>query len=432
VVLVWMAVAAAMPLQRAAERLLDEPRTTRTLVVWGEADEPLVDVRGAQRVTPASTAKLITAAVVVDAHGPDAVFETVVSAAGPVDDGVLQGALVVEAGGDPSLGDAQREGGEPASAVLGDWVARVQEAGVRRIAGDVVADTSAWTDPNLGAGWMWDDVPYAFSAPYGPLNLGHNRAAPGCASVGGNAVDPACCAVRQLHAALQGAGIEVEGEAVVAGLGPALPVAATCPVTTAPPGPRTVIARTTSPPLRSLVGHMLERSDNLYAEVLARSLADDGAYDTAWERVADTLERAGVAPGDVVLADGSGLSRYSLVTSRSLVALLAWIDAQPWGEAVLGALPVAGRSGTLRRRLVGTELVDQLRGKTGSMRGVRNLVGEVADRDGRILRFATTATGFVHSQAEARAAEDRLLKLLAISRRGRVARRALAELRDGG
>jgi len=424
--------AAAMPLQKAAEQLLDDDGTTRTLVVWSEDGEVIADVGGATRVTPASVAKLITAAAVFDAHGGDHRFTTTLSAAGGVEGGVLRGPLVVTGGGDPSLGDPGFEGGRSTDEVLQSWVDEVKAAGIDRVEGDVLADGTAWADPGLGAGWMWDDTPYGFSAAFGPLNLGHNRAVEACPSVGRNAVEPGCCAARQLHRALERAGVEVTGEARVAGLGPALPLAPSCGVAPVPQGAQTELARTLSPPLQSLVGHMLVHSDNLYAEVLARSLADDGTYAATWGVLSQRLVAMGVVEGDVVLADGSGLSRYSLVTARGLVAVLAWVAAQPWAEELLGGLPVAGRSGTLKNRLVEAGLAERVRAKTGSMRGVRNLVGEVVDAEGTVLRFATTSTGFVHGQREARAAEDRVLRLLAISRRGRVARRDLAELVGGG
>ena len=54
------------------------------------------------------------------------------------------------------------------------------------------------------------------------------------------------------------------------------------------------------------------------------------------------MKSAGVADGDVILSDGSGLARDDLVTPRAIVTLLRYAAHQPWGEDFLSTLPVAG------------------------------------------------------------------------------------------
>ena len=68
----------------------------------------------------------------------------------------------------------------------------------------------------------------------------------------------------------------------------------------------------------------------------------------------DFLRTAGVADGDVILSDGSGLSRDDLVTPRAVVALLRYAQTRSWGRDFFSTLPVAGVDGTLEDRMKNT------------------------------------------------------------------------------
>ena len=95
-----------------------------------------------------------------------------------------------------------------------------------------------------------------------------------------------------------------------------------------PPAPRRLLHVHESPPLREIGVRLMKVSQNLIAETLnARiGLASDvpdvdplAAARGAYER---TLAAWGVPADDVIVADGSGLSRYDFVTADALVAVL--------------------------------------------------------------------------------------------------------------
>jgi PBP4 family serine-type D-alanyl-D-alanine carboxypeptidase len=95
------------------------------------------------------------------------------------------------------------------------------------------------------------------------------------------------------------------------------------------------------------------------------------------------------------MIDGSGLSRYNLVTPESLVALLARIDRT---EQLRGpfedALPVAGRDGTLEGRMKNTAAENNARAKTGAIANARSLSGYVRTMSGEPLVFSILANNF--------------------------------------
>jgi D-alanyl-D-alanine carboxypeptidase/D-alanyl-D-alanine-endopeptidase (penicillin-binding protein 4) len=104
----------------------------------------------------------------------------------------------------------------------------------------------------------------------------------------------------------------------------------------------------------------------------------------------DTI--VGVDPVDLKVVDGSGLSVHNLATPRSLVQLLRYAHARPWGSLYKAMLAQPGEEGsTLSERLL--ELRGRLFAKTGSLTNVGSLVGYVTDRSGREIVFAVIVNG---------------------------------------
>jgi D-alanyl-D-alanine carboxypeptidase/D-alanyl-D-alanine-endopeptidase (penicillin-binding protein 4) len=468
-VVLFTSLAVAAPLHRVLDEVLAAPAydgaTATALVVDLGSGEVVYSRDPDRRVLPASVVKWLTAVAAADQLGLDYTFETQILATGAVSDGVLAGDLVVRGSGDPSLG-----GDDPAG-LLRAWAKELAGAGITRVSGDLVADPTALGDPPLGAGWAWDDTPYGFSAPLAGLNLGHNvmeisvRATTAGEPV---TVEPGVwepCADDLAIAARTGDGTKVRVQpdpfgptALVGGLMPGARQRLRLPVPRPPsclarmwkavlaeegvqvdgvarvgraPVTARVLAVHRSAPLLDLLRVMLEDSQNLYAEAVARAL--DPAEVRTWKGASASLDRlltsAGVPAGAAAVRDGSGLSRYDLVTARSLVAVTLYASRQPWFDTLVQCLPVAGRTGTLSRRLAGTLAEGRVRAKTGSMTGVRNLVGLVEDAGGRTLAVALLVDGFVVPQGQAIGVQDRALTVIAASARGRISRRnpALAE-----
>jgi D-alanyl-D-alanine carboxypeptidase/D-alanyl-D-alanine-endopeptidase (penicillin-binding protein 4) len=121
-----------------------------------------------------------------------------------------------------------------------------------------------------------------------------------------------------------------------------------------------------------------------------------------------------VSPDSYVMADGSGLSRYNYVSSDGLVRILQHMRATAkHGQAFADTLPVAGREGTLSRRLTGTAAEGRIRAKTGTVDNVRAIAGYVETAGGDTLVFSIIANNFTTSTSAIDAAADQALLLLA-------------------
>ena len=123
-------------------------------------------------------------------------------------------------------------------------------------------------------------------------------------------------------------------------------------------------------------------SQNLHAELLLRVAAKENAAAMTLEDALAFAEQfrqsIGLSSDDVMLADGSGLSRNNLATPQSMVQLLLYAARQPWGADFVTTLPVAGQDGTLENRMKGTA-AGRVRAKTGSYSHVDSL-GDMRDQ----------------------------------------------------
>ncbi|MBA2348883.1 MAG: D-alanyl-D-alanine carboxypeptidase/D-alanyl-D-alanine-endopeptidase, partial [Solirubrobacterales bacterium] len=174
-----------------------------------------------------------------------------------------------------------------------------------------------------------------------------------------------------------------------------------------------VLATDRSPTIGRLIRDTNQPSDNFYAEMLMKLVgseeADGAPATTAGGAAAVTraMVELGLRP---LIADGSGLSRRNRTTARQVVTLLKAMrdgeEATPW----LASLTVAGRNGTLRRRMRGTPAQDRCRGKTGTLRGVSALSGYCTTSSGRVVAFSFIENGV---GGGAKSVEDRMVAAVA-------------------
>ena len=317
---------------------------------------------------PASTQKLYVAAVALNRLGADHRFVTDVRSTASVGvGGVLAGDLVLRASGDPSFGTAQLRS-------LADGIVR---SGVRRVDGGLVVDDSRFDATTRVDSWK---------AAFSPGEVGLLDAF----SVDGNhrpAADAGLANLELFRAALTAKGVTVAG---ISSRG------------SSPTGP--VLASVESAPLRDIVGHMLKKSDNTYAELLVKELgatAGPGSTSSGVRAIAAEFARLGVAAPQQI--DGSGLSALNRSTPRQQVQ---WLQRTSGSGADLRAsLSGACVDGTLRSRMCRSAAAANVIAKSGAIDNVVGLAGYATTASGRKVTFSFLLND-VRSSARARAAID--------------------------
>ena len=352
----------------------------------------LLSENGSRPMTPASTTKLATGLAALAVLGQNARFTTKVVR------GATTGSIVLVGGGDPTLAVnpfPARDYPQPATlASLAQATARTLKAQGRRT---VVLgyDTSLYTGPGLAPGWPAAYVTGGDVTPIVPLEVDQGRLTPvgqpedsdDPYNLAARSPDPAAMAASAFAGLLTADGIHVTGP----------PQQNPQPTTTKTT--KTTLASVTSPPVSALVAQMLEESNNVIAENLARQVAvaagQPASFSGAAQAVIKELKRLGVTTG-IHLVDGSGLSPRDSIAPATLVKVLELAAGHPNYRALLGGLPVAGFSGTLSAGEsvfsgISGAALGSVRAKTGNLGTVASLAGLAYDKSGGVLVFALMA-----------------------------------------
>ena len=355
-----------------------DPATGR--VLWSQHPD--------QPSTPASTTKLVTSAAVLAALGPDATFTT------RVVPGATSSSVILVGGGDPTLAVHPFPAGEyPRPATLASLAAKTAHAlkaqGRRTVS--LGYDDDLYTGPDLAPGWPAAYVSTGNVTPIAALEVDQGRLTTGGEpedsddpyNLRARASDPAAMAAQSFAALLEADGIRVAGT----------------PAARKAQAGAAAVASVDSPPLSAIVQQMLEESNNVIAENLARHVAlasgQPASFSGAAAAVTAELQHLGVTSG-LHLVDGSGLSPQDAIAPSTLVKVLQLAATNPRIRPLLAGLPVAGFSGTLSGGQsvfagIGGPALGSVRAKTGNLDTVTTLAGLATDRTGRTLAFAFMA-----------------------------------------
>ena len=352
-------------------------------MVVARGDDVLYAQNGSDAVVPASVNKLVTAFAVLDAIGGDVQLRTTVRAEAAPVDGTIGGDLWLVGTGDPVLGtDAWARAVRAADIYtsLDELANRVVQAGVRVVSGSVLGDESRYDAERYLPSWPRHFVDDGEIGPMSALTV--NDGFGTWSHPGTPFTDPPVDAAALFRQLLVDRGVAVAGGAR-AGSASATAV---------------VVASVDSRPVAELTARMLRDSDNGTAELLVKELglraSGRGSTASGTAAVVDVLRRRGVQVGASVIADGSGLSERDRASCELLAAVMARAPA-----ALRDGLPVAGRTGTLKNRFVGTPAAGRLRAKTGSIDGVAALAGTAESRSGQRLEFSYVINGLNHGDS---------------------------------
>jgi D-alanyl-D-alanine carboxypeptidase/D-alanyl-D-alanine-endopeptidase (penicillin-binding protein 4) len=419
---------------------------------------------------PASNIKLFTTSAALSLLGPHYKYKTNFYVNGSVDADILKGDLIVQGTGDPTFsgkfsnGDIWSGFNKIADTLL--------SLGIEEISGNIIGDDNYFDDKDLGEGWEWDYATNWYSAPSGALCFNDNCIAievkPGSLNKpawikadpdiryatiinkivtvdkeqnteievvrmpGTNIItvygkiseksepkylfstikNPTQFTMVAFKQALEKKGIRIKGYAADID----------DENFSADYSKLKCIYTNYSLPLGEIIKIINKESNNFYAEQLLKTIGWEienyGSAENGVKAVKKFLQETGVSPENIVMVDGSGLSRLNLVSCKQLSNFLAYMYRSDMYGAFRESLPVAGVDGTLEKRMIKTRAVNNVRAKTGYIPGVRSMSGFVNTADGEPVVFSIIVNNFIVPSALADNIQDLVcLRLANFSRK---------------
>lgn len=413
-------------------------------------------------MSPASNCKLYTGALALDQFGGDYRISTPIYATANVNaSGTVKGDLVVVGHGDATWNS--RRFGTNFWQIFDPFVDALAKAGVRRVTGDLVADTTYFKgDPinssmtvgnfqngecppisalTLNDGWNQVHVePTTVGAPcrltpvqplaglvlsnctitvasnspnhieyYMPYGqnviyvLGQSAVGMTNKDLDIPVLDPAKWFATALKDALARHGIKVKGHA----RGITWPQRSNLNT-----NQMVKIGEVQSPPLRDVVKLFMKPSQNFETDTLLTYLGETTrtADTPSWRDSGELglmamhqyLVENGLPADDVRFDEGSGLSEDNMATANSFVALLQHMSWQREAKDFIDSLPIAGEDGTLRRRFHNSPAADNIHAKTGTLHWVNSISGYVTSAAGERLVFSVILNRYAASPRDDR------------------------------
>ena len=426
---------------------------TAAWVAEVEATKPRLAVNARTALNPASTMKLVTTYAALDLLGPAYVWKTEAFANGTLNDGILTGDLHLRGGGDPKLTYDQFE----------RLLRQIRARGIREIRGDLVLDRSAFAvsaaDPaRFDAQPMrpYNVAPDALLLNFkavtlqlipdlankkmivamepAPTNLDLvNQIKLGNGNGCGDwkeklradtfshgtttrlvltGVFPQSCGEQRWNIAVMDHPQFVLG--VFLQLWAELGGSLTGGVREgAVPADARAVGVLPSPTLAEVVRDINKFSNNVMARQLFLTLGMEAgrrpaSADDADAAIRSWLDARSLGSPELVLENGSGLSRRERISAEGLGRVLqaAWKSSVM--PELMASLPVTATDGTMKKRLKQNGVAGQAHIKTGSLEGVRSIAGYVLDKSGRrwiVVFFVNHANA-----GGAQAAQDALLQ----------------------
>lgn len=379
---VWASAQADAISDFTSSKAINAPKAAVLIVDLADGRD-LVSHNAEIPLIPASIMKSVTSATLLEKTGNRYRYETPVYLTGELRDGVLDGNILVEASGDPSLNTRN----EPASSdFVKEIVDRLQELGIKEILGAVVVDESDFPGPAVNPTWAQGDLSHSYGTGTHGFNFEDN--ASGKRSV----ADPAGVFRTRMKNALSAAGITISG------------------VESEHRGHIRKIGEHRSAEIDEIMRSCMMRSDNQFAEAMLRTVGklygDEGSTVTGANEEEEFWKRKDAHMEGVKIADGSGLSRSNRVTARFMADVLAHMADNPYYASFF---PLAGQEGTLRRFLAGSKLDGAIALKTGSMSGIQCYAGYKLDDDYAPTHIVVVMLNEMTNRGAARAQVEKLL-----------------------
>lgn len=170
-----------------------------------------------------------------------------------------------------------------------------------------------------------------------------------------------------------------------------------------------------APPLQNILTEINQESNNLYAEVLGKILAQKLKVKTPINAINQSLQQIGIKPDEYILVDASGLSRQNLVTPQTIVKILRLMSQSTdstTAQSYRQSLAIAGTNGTLKKRFINTSVQNNLWAKTGTLTAVGALAGYLQTQSNSTLVFSILVNNSELENKEIRQAIDEIVVIV--------------------
>lgn len=416
---------------------------------------------GDVRLKPASNLKLLTAAAALEVLGGNHRFTTNLLIDGSIKKRSLSGNLILQGKGDPTLMKTDFD----------TFAAKVKEAGIKVISGDLVGDDSWYDDVRYSLDMPWSDEETYYGAQISALTAAPDQdydagtvmvdVMPG-KSIGARAdisLTPKTQYIKIINDVvttspdsntkitfkrehgtntikISGA-IPLKSKSTREWIGVWEPTLLALELfkqaleekgievkgkirTGTTFDSANLIYTHQSIPLSELLVPFMKLSNNGHAEILIKELGKVKKGEGSWDKGLTVLEEAlhnmGLNTDTLVLRDGSGISHADLIPANELTKLLYLVQKKPWFPQLLKSLPISGNEtkevgGTLRKRLKDPNLAGRIIAKTGTIATVSSLSGYAETKKGDKIIFAILLNNLVHEE-QGKAIEDRIVTAL--------------------
>jgi D-alanyl-D-alanine carboxypeptidase/D-alanyl-D-alanine-endopeptidase (penicillin-binding protein 4) len=397
-----------------------------------------------RELTPASVMKLVTTAAALEILGSDFRFSTSLEYDGEIADSTLTGNLYIKGGGDPTLGSAHLSPDRNAytpdrNTFVPEWLAAVKKAGIKTVTGRIIADDSIFDTEGVSGKWQGEDWGSYYGAgcyglsvfdnqytlylktgeqgskpsittsePLQPSIRFHNYLTAVAADTDSAYIAgyPFSCD-RYLYGAVpanrqrlllrgdipdpplflaQYVDEQFRREGITIGHAPAC-FRQLSEAGYWPDGERKRLVTTCSPPLSRIARLVNERSINLFADALLKTLGlrylqGDGEVISSFGKgihvVREHWRNKGLDVSSLWMFDGSGLSVSDKLTASFLCDLLVYMaTSSGQSEAFTASLPQAGLEGSVVNFLKGSAWQGKALLKSGGMSRVRSFAGYI-------------------------------------------------------
>jgi D-alanyl-D-alanine carboxypeptidase/D-alanyl-D-alanine-endopeptidase (penicillin-binding protein 4) len=459
---------AAKDIKQEIEKMMAEeemqPASFSFYATYVESDTALFSYRHKKSIIPASTMKVVTTSTALSILGKDYRFKTLLQHDGQIDkEGKLTGNIYLKGGGDPSLGI------DDLDKLINYWVKAIKKKGIKSIDGTVIGDASIFDDWQVPSTWVYEDMgnyygagasgltihenmykvyfssgkqgsqtkmlktdpemsditfineikagannsgddAYIFGSPYTYIRymtgtISGNRSN---FAVKGAIPDPSLFAARYLKSALEKAGIKSSQKASSVRL---LTIEKQLSKQK-----RINFDTLYSKTLDKIVEKTNFKSKNLYAELLLKILGYEklgkGTSEAGQKVITEFWEKQGLDMNGFFIEDGSGLSRYTSITSEQLCLILKFMTKQKNYQSLYNSLPIAGVSGTMKRFGKGTNIQNNMRAKSGYLSRVKSYAGYVKSKSGKNIAFTMLVNHYAGSNGDMNKRIGKLMVLL--------------------